>query len=235
MLRYELSRIAKCRVAFVSQTRALLFEPQQFPVPPRNWHGSWLPIPRSLHRETSRESLMARLASVASGPNQPRLPLSYTSAQRPALPDCAFLHLLANSPAATQGFLACHQALAGGQLTPRERELLALAVAEINGSKYCLAAHNALAKQVGLTAEEIRSARKATAGDPQEAAMLRFAQAVTLQRGDVSEVDFQALKRAQFSDARIAEIVANIALNIFTNYFNVLARTELDFPALKIE
>jgi uncharacterized peroxidase-related enzyme len=142
---------------------------------------------------------------------------------------------LANSPAATEGYLACQGALARGQLTPRQRELLALAVAEINGSKYCLAVHAALAKKAGLSAQDIRFARKATAADPQEDAMLRFAQAVTLQRGDVSEADFQALKRARLSDSQITEIVANIAVNIFTNYFNVLARTELDFPALKAE
>jgi uncharacterized peroxidase-related enzyme len=178
---------------------------------------------------------MARLASVASGLSQPKSPVSQTSAQRPVLPDCAFLHLLANSPAATDSYLACQGALAGGQLTPRQRELLALAVAEINGSKYCLAVHGALARKAGLTAQDIQFARKATAADPQEDAMLRFTQAVTLQRGDVSEADFQALKRARFTDGQVAEIVANIALNIFTNYFNVLARTELDFPALKPE
>ena len=178
---------------------------------------------------------MARLASVPSGPSQPKSPLTQTNVQRPALPDCAFLHLLANSPAATDSYLACQGALAGGQLTPRQRELLALAVAEINGSKYCLAVHGALARKAGLGPQDIQFARKATAADPQEDAMLRFAQAVTLQRGDVSEPDFQALKRARFSDGQVAEIIANIALNIFTNYFNVLARTELDFPALKPE
>jgi uncharacterized peroxidase-related enzyme len=178
---------------------------------------------------------MARLASVTSGLSQPNIPLSHTGAQRQALPDCAFLHLLANSPAARDGYLAWLGALGRGQLTARQRELLALAVAEINGSKYCLAAHGVLAKQAGLSADDIRFARKATAANPQEDAMLRFAQAVTLQRGDVSEADFQTLKKARFSDGQIAEIVANIALNIFTNYFNVLAHTELDFPALKPE
>jgi hypothetical protein len=162
---------------------------------------------------------MARLASVASGPSQPKSPLSQPDARRPFLPDCAFLHLLANSPAAKDSYLACQDALAGGQLTARQRELLALA----------------LARKAGLTTQDIQFARKAAASDSQEDAMLRFAQAVTLQRGDISEPDFQALKRARFTDGQIAEIIANIALNIFTNYFNVLARTELDFPALKPE
>ena len=33
--------------------------------------------------------------------------------------------------------------------------------------------------------------------------------------------------------ARLRYFVTNIALNIFTNYFNSVARTEIDFPALK--
>ena len=176
---------------------------------------------------------MARLASIPPGPSQAKSPLSPPNSQRLAMPDCAFLRLLSNSPAATEGYLACQDALARGQLTPRQRELLALAVAEINGSNYCLAAHAALAKKAGLSAQDIQFARKATAADPQEDAMLRFAQALTLQRGDLSEPDFQTLRRARFTDGQIAEIIANVALNVFSNYFNVLARTELDFPALK--
>ena len=63
--------------------------------------------------------------------------------------------------------------------------------------------------------------------------MLRFTQAVVLQRGEISDDDFQALRKAGFTDAQIVEIVANIALNIFSNYFNSVAKTEVDFPLLK--
>ena len=35
---------------------------------------------------------------------------------------------------------------------------------------------------------------------------------------------------AGFSEGEVAEIVANVALNIFTNYFNHVAETEVDFP-----
>jgi uncharacterized peroxidase-related enzyme len=153
--------------------------------------------------------------------------------QPPPLPDCNFLRLLAHSPAATRAFMACEAALAGGELSLRQREQIALAVAEINGSKYCLSAHYALAKQRGLSEADIRFARRATASDPKTDAMLRFAQAVTLQRGDFSDADFLSLRRAGISDAEIAEIVANVALNIFANYFNTMARTDVDFPVLK--
>jgi uncharacterized peroxidase-related enzyme len=174
---------------------------------------------------------MARLASVTSGldrnaPGQPSL--------QPSLPpDCNFLHLLANSPAALNAYVASAGALARGQLTPRQRELLALTVAEINGAKYCLSAHYALARKLGLDEAEVRAARHATAADRETHAILRFAQAVAIQRGEISDADFQALRLAGFSDALVTEIVSNIALNIFTNYFNSVARTDVDFPLLK--
>ena len=76
-------------------------------------------------------------------------------------------------------------------------------------------------------------ARNATAADPKAETMLRFTQAVVLQRGEISDDDFQALGKAGFTDEQIVEIVANIALNIFSNYFNSVAKTEVDFPLLQ--
>ena len=157
---------------------------------------------------------MARLASVTSGLD--RKTSGQPSLQPELPPDCNFLHLLANSPAALKAYAAWASALAQGQLTLRQRELLALTVAEINGAKYCLSAHYALARKLGLNHEEIRAARRATSANPQTHAMLRFAQAVALQRGELSDADFQSLRQAGFTDSLIAEIVSNIALNIFT-------------------
>ncbi len=174
---------------------------------------------------------MARLASVTSGLD--RKTSGQPSLQPVLPPACNFLHLLANSPAALKAYAAAAGALAQGQLTPRQRELLALAVAEINGARYCLSAHYAVARKLGLDDAEIRSARRAASADPQTHAMLRFAQAVALQRGELGDADFQSLRQAGFGDALIVEIVSNIALNIFTNYFNSVARTEVDFPLLK--
>jgi uncharacterized peroxidase-related enzyme len=174
---------------------------------------------------------MALLASVTSGLDRAA---SGQPALQPSLPlDCNFLHLLANSPAALKAYAAAAGALAQGQLTPRQRELLALTVAEINGAKYCLSAHYALARKLGLDDAKIRFARRAASADAQTHAMLRFAQAVALQRGELGDADFQSLRQAGFGDALIVEIVSNIALNIFTNYFNSVARTEVDFPLLK--
>ena len=144
-----------------------------------------------------------------------------------------FLQVMANSPASLQAYVRADAALVRGQLTARQREQVALAVAEINGSSYSLSAHYDTGKSLGLSHQEMRLARNATASDPKAETMLRFTQAVVLQRGEISDDDFQALRKAGFTDAQIVEIVANIALNIFSNYFNSVAKTEVDFPLLQ--
>ncbi len=143
-----------------------------------------------------------------------------------------FLKILARSPAAALAYTLADGALAEGRLSRRQREQIALAVAEINGSKYCMLAHSAIGRQAGLTGEEIQSARRAAAPDAKADRMLRFTQSMVLQRGEISDEDLGALRKAGFSDEEMIEIVANIALNVFTNYLNILSKTELDSPAL---
>ena len=144
-----------------------------------------------------------------------------------------FLQVMANSPACLRAYIQADAALVRGQLTPRQRAQVALAVAEINGSSYSLSAHYDAGKNLGLTQKEMLLARKAAAADAKAQTMLRFTQAVVLQRGEISDDDFHALRKAGFTDEQIVEIVANIALNIFSNYFNSVAKTEVDFPLLQ--
>lgn len=140
-----------------------------------------------------------------------------------------YLRLLAQSPAALRAYAQAEAALSKGLLTQHRREEIALAVAEINGSDYCLEIHERAGKQAGLNEEEIRCARQASAVEAKTKAMLGFVQAVVLQRGEVSDEDYLAIREAGFSEAEVIEILANVGLNIFLNYFNILARTDPDF------
>lgn len=137
---------------------------------------------------------------------------------------------MANSPAVAQAYLGFSQSLSTGQLSARLREQIALVVGETNNCEYCLAAHTALGKGAGLTEGETCDARRAEAQDDNERAALQFARTMVNERGRVSDDDLQAVRQAGYDDGQIAEIVANVALNIFTNYFNHVAGTEVDFP-----
>lgn len=137
---------------------------------------------------------------------------------------------IARSPAVAKAYLGFAQALSGGTLPRRLREQIALAVAEANACGYCVAAHTASGKRAGLTEAETKDARRATSHDDKEHAALVFARQIVQDRGVVADADVDELRRAGYTDGDVAEIVANVALNIFTNYFNHVAATDVDFP-----
>ena len=87
---------------------------------------------------------------------------------------------------------------------------------------------------VGLKAEEIVNSREAHSGDAKRDAGLQFIQALVVQRGEVTDQAVEQVKAAGYSDGDIAEMVANVAINIFTNYFNHVARTDVDFPVVPV-
>jgi len=141
------------------------------------------------------------------------------------------MRTMAQSPAVLDAYLAFSGALTGGVLSGAVREQIALTVGEANGCGYCVAAHSALGKLAGLDAVQINAARTGAAADPKTDAILALATAVTRHKGNVPDAALAAARTAGVTDPEIAEVVANVALNILTNYFNELAHTTVDFPA----
>ena len=141
--------------------------------------------------------------------------------------------LVANSPAALQGYVGLSSALGKGVLPAATRARIALAVAQINGCDYCLSAHSYLGKTLAkLDDAEISANRAGGSNDPKADAAVRFAAKVTRERGHVSEDDVRAVKLAGYDDAQVIEIVLHVALNTWTNYLNEVAKTDIDFPVV---
>jgi len=137
---------------------------------------------------------------------------------------------MATSPAVLESYLGFSGALAGGLLDAKMREKLALLTAQENSCDYCLSAHTAIGKMVGLNAEEIVASREGNGGNPRTTAALIFAKQVLGKKGQVSESELTEVRNAGFSDGEIAEIIAHVALNVFTNFFNIAADVDIDFP-----
>lgn len=137
---------------------------------------------------------------------------------------------MAQSHVAAQGYLALSQALSGGELTARLREQIALAVAQVNGCNYCLAAHSAIGGSLGLSSDEIADARNASSTDRKTEAALQFARRLVDTRGSLSDEDVDEIRGAGYGDSEIAEIIAHVGLHTLTNYFNKTAQTVVDFP-----
>ena len=170
-------------------------------------------------------------ATIAEAPEKSQPLLETVSRQLGSVPN--LFRLIAASPEALEGYLAMSGALSRGKLPAATRERIALAVAEVNGCGYCLSAHSYLAKNLAkLDDAEIAANRSGASNDPVADAAVSFAAKVARNRGHVSDGDFDAVKLAGYTDAQIIEIVQHVALNSWTNYFNEVFGTEIDFPVV---
>lgn len=171
-------------------------------------------------------------ATIADAPEKARALLGAVKAQLGSVPN--MFGLIATSPAALEGYLGMSGALAKGALPAATRERIALAMAEMNGCNYCLSAHTYLGKNLAhLDDAEITANRSGASNDPRADAAVRFAVTVARQRGHVAEADLSAVRLAGYSDAQLIEIVQHVALNSWTNFFNEVFKTEIDFPVVE--
>lgn len=140
--------------------------------------------------------------------------------------------LIGLSTAALQGFLGFNGSL-GKALDVKTRERIALAVAQVNGCDYCLSAHTYLGLNLAkIDATEIALNRKGASTDAKANAAVSFAVKVAKSRGHVGDADIKAVKDAGYAEAQIVEIIAVVAENVFTNFVNNVAHTEIDFPVV---
>jgi uncharacterized peroxidase-related enzyme len=173
---------------------------------------------------------MARIQSLSIGeaPSSAQASLHAVEKATGFLPN--LFKVFANSPAALGVFLQGQQQLSKGELSAAEREIVALAVSQVSGCEYCLAAHTVLGGHAGLSGDAIRAARKGEGN-----AIAAFASKVAEQRGRVSDADVAAARDAGITDSKLVEIIAVVAQVTFTNYVNNVAQTEVDFPEVEAE
>lgn len=177
---------------------------------------------------------MSRIAipSLDMSPAESRPVLDAVNQQLGSVPN--LFRLLGNSPAALNAYTSANAALTKA-LDVKTRERIALAVAQVNGCGYCLAAHTYLATNLAkLSPEEVARNRAGGSTDARADAAVRFAAKVASERGKVSDADLAAVRNAGFSDAQVVEIVALVAENVFTNFLNEVAQTDVDFPVVDV-
>ena len=141
--------------------------------------------------------------------------------------------VMANQPAVLDAFLGLGDALSKGSFDPKTREAIALTVAGANTCDYCASAHSAISQSLKVEQSEIDLHLKGQSSDPKLTALLTFANAVVKKQGLVSDDDLATVRDAGYDDGAIAEVTAHVAANIFTNYINHVAQTDIDFPVVK--
>ncbi|MEV8634232.1 carboxymuconolactone decarboxylase family protein [Streptosporangium sp. NPDC051023] len=142
--------------------------------------------------------------------------------------------VMANSPAVLKAYLEFSGALAGGELPAATRERIALLVAEENGCDYCLSAHTYIGANIAkLDQTELGRNRHGQSSEPKAAAALALAAALVRTRGGIDDADLKTARAAELTDGEITETIAAVALNVFTNYLNKAADTDIDWPVVR--
>lgn len=142
------------------------------------------------------------------------------------------MRTMAQSPAALEAYLGFSGAVEGGRFTAAQRELVALAAAGENNCDYCASAHSALGKMAGIKQSEIQQVVAGGDIDGTNGAIVTLTRKIVSQRGVLSDAEIEAFYAAGFDQGHLVELIAVTALNIFTNYFNHIAATEIDFPVV---
>lgn len=141
------------------------------------------------------------------------------------------INILAESPAATQGYAHTYGLLADTDFSPAEQQLLFLTISRTNGCTYCVSAHTMAGTMVGLdndTIDAVRDGRPIL--DPKLAALSGFAVKVVEKRGHLSRDVINDFLTAGYSKAQILEVLLAVATKTISNYMNHIAETPLDEP-----
>lgn len=139
---------------------------------------------------------------------------------------------MAHSPVVIHAYAGISAALREyGTFDARTRETIALAVGNENGCEYCQSAHTVSAKAAGLTDEQAVAIRSnAIDFDAKLRTIAALARQISANEGTVDDATWQHAVDAGWTDEELAETFAHVAVNLYTNYFNHFAGTELDVP-----
>jgi uncharacterized peroxidase-related enzyme len=147
------------------------------------------------------------------------------------------LATMAHSPAALEFYLAAGTALDNGVLGGQLREKIALTVAGANKCDYCASAHTFLARSLGIDEAEAMRNLAGESSDSRTQSILTFVRDVVRDRARMADnaSELNRLRNNGVTDEEIVEIVANVTLNIYTNYLNHIADTHIDFPPVSAD
>jgi uncharacterized peroxidase-related enzyme len=120
-------------------------------------------------------------------------------------------------------------------LSAKEKEIVNLVVSQVNGCRYCQAAHTALGKMNGFTDDQIIQIRKGSAPFDQKLdALVKLSKNIALTHGRPEEALLHAYFDAGFTEGGLVDLILAVGERITTNYLNKVFRIPVDFPEATI-
>lgn len=167
------------------------------------------------------------LHTSASAPAKSRGILENVEAAWKFIPN---LHrILAESPATLEAYSIAFSLFDQSSFTPRERQVIYLAINYENECDYCMSGHSALAAMAGVDGDVIEALRENTpVSDARLQALRSFAASVTRSRANLEPGELEAFLDAGFTRAQVLEVILAVSVKTISNYVNHVAKTPLD-------
>lgn len=135
----------------------------------------------------------------------------------------------AHSETALENYLTFSNAKTS--LSAKEKEVVNLAVSQVNECIYCLSAHTAIGKMNGFTDDQILELRAGIASfDNKLDALARFAKNVTENRGRTDADVLQNLLDAGYTQGSVIDIISLVGDKTISNYIHSTTQIPVDFP-----
>lgn len=134
----------------------------------------------------------------------------------------------------SENALGNYLALSGAKtsLNNKEKEVVNLAVSQVNDCSYCLAAHTALGKMNGFTEEQIIEFREGrSTSDNKLGALAAFSRTVTENRGKPTAEAVDAFLAAGYTRENLVDTIVLIGDKTISNYLHGVTQVTVDFPA----
>lgn len=136
--------------------------------------------------------------------------------------------------ALSENALSNYLGFAGGKtsLNNKEKEVVNLAVSEVNSCNYCLAAHTAIAKMNGFTEEETLQLRAGRASfDNSYNALAGLAKNITENRGKADAAAVDSFLAAGYTQENLIDTIVLVGEKTISNYVHNTTQVPVDFPA----
>ncbi|XWN36373.1 MAG: carboxymuconolactone decarboxylase family protein [Balneola sp.] len=121
----------------------------------------------------------------------------------------------------------------GKTFSMKEKETIKLAVSEVNGCNYCLAAHTAIAKQNGFSDEETLQLRDGSIEDEKLRTLSRLATETAKNAGKITEDSRDAFFDLGYEEKDLIDFIAVVLSVTFTNLIHNVTEIPVDFPEAK--
>lgn len=116
-------------------------------------------------------------------------------------------------------------------LTAKEKEVINLAVSQVNNCIYCLSAHTAIGKMNGFTEDQILELRSGQASfNSKLDALAKFAKNVTENRGRTDEAVLENLLNAGYTKGQVIDVLVQVGDKTISNYIHSTTQVPVDFP-----